>query len=99
LFGTGGPIEEAQTILDDHLVKSQAIAASPFSKPFHSRILPWETKLRRFQACVPALVVSHVRTYSAARVLPSAAKIPVQNAVQQLDVALCVINSHGAGDT
>ncbi|KAF6266164.1 dynein heavy chain 9 [Scenedesmus sp. NREL 46B-D3] len=45
----GGPVEEAQMLLDDHVVKSQAMAASPFSKPFEERLVPWERKLRRFQ--------------------------------------------------
>lgn len=50
LWGTaGGPVEEAQMLLDDHVVKSQAMAASPFSKPFEERLVPWEKKLRRFQ--------------------------------------------------
>ena len=45
----GGPVEEAQTLLDDHIVKSQAMAASPFAKPFAERLVPWERKLVRFQ--------------------------------------------------
>eukprot|EP00878_Enallax_costatus_P013463 GHUV01014078.1.p1 GENE.GHUV01014078.1~~GHUV01014078.1.p1 ORF type:complete len:1340 (+),score=424.03 GHUV01014078.1:252-4271(+) len=45
----GGPVEEAQMLLDDHVVKSQAMAASPFSKPFEERLVPWEKKLRTFQ--------------------------------------------------
>lgn len=46
---SGAPVEEAQMLLDDHVVKSQAMAASPFSKPFEERLVPWEQKLRRFQ--------------------------------------------------
>lgn len=45
----GGPVEEAQVLLEDHIVKSQAMAASPFSKPFEERLVPWEQKLQRFQ--------------------------------------------------
>jgi hypothetical protein len=45
----GGPVEEAQVLLEDHIVKSQAMAASPFSKPFEDRLVPWEQKLQRFQ--------------------------------------------------
>lgn len=48
----GGPVEEAQILLEDHIVKSQAMAASPFSKPFEDRLVPWEQKLQRFQVCV-----------------------------------------------
>jgi dynein heavy chain len=46
---SGGPVEETQVLLEDHIVKSQAMAASPFSKPFEDRLVPWEQKLQRFQ--------------------------------------------------
>lgn len=49
IIRTGGPVEEAQALLDDHIVKAGAMAASPFSKPLAQRLLPWEAKLRRFQ--------------------------------------------------
>lgn len=42
-------MEEAQGLLDDHIVKSQAMTASPFAKPFLDRLVPWEQKLTRFQ--------------------------------------------------
>lgn len=42
-------MEEAQTLLDDHIVKSQAMAASPFAAPFEYVIVPWEKKLTRLQ--------------------------------------------------
>ncbi|KAG2490029.1 hypothetical protein HYH03_011494 [Edaphochlamys debaryana] len=45
----GGPVDEALTLLDDHIVKSQAMTASPFAKPFIERLQPWERKLVRFQ--------------------------------------------------
>ncbi|KIZ07416.1 Dynein heavy chain 7, axonemal [Monoraphidium neglectum] len=45
----GAPIEEAQMLLDDHVVKAQAMSSSPASRPFVERIGPWEAKLRRFQ--------------------------------------------------
>ena len=45
----GGPVDEAQMLLDDHIVKSQAMTASPFAKPFIERLAPWERKLVRFQ--------------------------------------------------
>ena len=47
----GGPVDEAQTLLDDHIVKTQAMLASPFAKPFLDRLAPWEEKLRRIQVC------------------------------------------------
>ncbi|GLI65190.1 hypothetical protein VaNZ11_008652 [Volvox africanus] len=45
----GGPVDEALGLLDDHIVKSQAMSASPFAKPFMERLQPWERKLVRFQ--------------------------------------------------
>ncbi|GFH10427.1 uncharacterized protein HaLaN_05737, partial [Haematococcus lacustris] len=45
----GGPVDEAQALLDDHIVKSQAMTASPFARPFIDRLGPWEKKLVRFQ--------------------------------------------------
>jgi hypothetical protein len=45
----GGPVDEAQMLLDDHIVKSQAMTASPFAKPFIEKLAPWERKLVRFQ--------------------------------------------------
>ena len=48
----GGPIDEAQALLDDHIVKTQAMRASPFAKPHIDRIIPWEAKLTRLQDIV-----------------------------------------------
>ena len=48
----GGPIDEAQALLDDHIVKTQAMRASPFAKPFVDRTTPWEAKLLRLQDIV-----------------------------------------------
>lgn len=48
----GGPVDEAQALLDDHIVKSQAMTASPFAKPFEERLFPWERKLVRFQEII-----------------------------------------------
>lgn len=45
----GGPVDEAQMLLDDHLVKVQAMMASPFAKPFEAELVPWERKLTRLQ--------------------------------------------------
>ena len=46
----GGPLDEAQTLLDDHIIKSRAMSASPFAKPFAADILPWVTRLTRLNA-------------------------------------------------
>ncbi|GBG65773.1 hypothetical protein CBR_g52364 [Chara braunii] len=45
----GGPIDEAQTLLDDHLVKTRAMAASPAAEAFGSRISSWEGQLIHVQ--------------------------------------------------
>ena len=46
----GGPLDEAQTLLDDHIIKSRAMSASPYAKPFAADILPWVTRLTRLNA-------------------------------------------------
>lgn len=46
----GGPLDEAQTLLDDHIIKSRAMSASPAAKPFAADILPWVTRLTRLNA-------------------------------------------------
>ncbi|MEW5299252.1 MAG: hypothetical protein WDW36_002285 [Sanguina aurantia] len=50
----GGPVDVAQGLLDDHIVKSQAMSASPFAQPFMDRLGPWESKLVRFQDILEA---------------------------------------------
>ena len=46
----GGPLDEAQTLLDDHIIKSRAMSASPFAKPFAAEITPWVARLTRLSA-------------------------------------------------
>ena len=48
----GGPVDEAQTLLDEHIVKTQAMRASPFAAPFIDRVVPWEERLTRLQDIV-----------------------------------------------
>lgn len=45
----GAPVDEAQMLLDDHLVKLQAMGSSPFAQPFEDQIVPWGRKLSRLQ--------------------------------------------------
>jgi hypothetical protein len=42
-------IDEIQAVLDDHIVKTQAIRSSPFCKPFEGDVLSWEAKLTIIQ--------------------------------------------------
>ncbi|MEW5313906.1 MAG: hypothetical protein WDW38_005438 [Sanguina aurantia] len=44
-----GGTDEIQTILDDQIVKIQAMNASPFVKPFAERAQSWESRLQTLQ--------------------------------------------------
>jgi dynein heavy chain, axonemal len=45
----GGPVDEAQMLLDDHIIKAQAMLASPFAAPFQQQLVPWNATLARLQ--------------------------------------------------
>ena len=47
-----GGTDEVQTILDDQIVKIQAMNASPFVKPFKDRAENWEQTLQTLQVGV-----------------------------------------------
>ncbi len=44
-----GGTDEIQTVLDDQIVKIQAMNASPFVKPFKERAGSWEATLQNLQ--------------------------------------------------
>ena len=48
----GVAVEEVQTLLDDHLMKTQAMKGSSFAKPFLSDISSWETLLMCAQSII-----------------------------------------------
>ncbi|KAG0598749.1 hypothetical protein M758_12G097900 [Ceratodon purpureus] len=45
----GGPIEEAQLLLDEHIVKTQNMLASPFAAPFEEHLTRWLNSLVKLQ--------------------------------------------------
>ena len=45
-------LEEIQTMLDDQIVKTQTMRASPFIKPFENEIKSWEHRLLRIQETI-----------------------------------------------
>lgn len=51
-----GPVEEVQTLLDDHIVKSQAMVASPYAEPFRDEVIEWEQKLNSMQDIIDVLL-------------------------------------------
>lgn len=71
----GGPLDEAQTLLDDHIIKSRAMSASPAAMPFAADILPWVTRLTRLNSileqwltcqvtrCTHHPLVAHIRPF------------------------------------
>ena len=57
----GGPLDESQTLLDDHIIKSRAMSVSPFAKPFAAEIAPWVTRLTRLSAILEQWLTCQVQ--------------------------------------
>ena len=62
--------EESAQQLDDHIVMTQAMSFSPYKKPFESRIISWENKLRTTQVSLQMIFV--IRTVS---IIPLGAQV------------------------
>ncbi|GLC77190.1 hypothetical protein PLESTF_001896200 [Pleodorina starrii] len=54
----GSSVEEAQMLLDDHVVKSQAMLSSPAAAPFLERIEGWVKKLYTMQEIIDSWMVA-----------------------------------------
>ncbi|KXZ43278.1 hypothetical protein GPECTOR_96g744 [Gonium pectorale] len=54
----GSSVEEAQTLLDDHTVKAQAMLSSPAAAPFLERIEGWVRKLAGMQDIIDEWMVA-----------------------------------------
>ncbi|GIL46228.1 hypothetical protein Vafri_3260 [Volvox africanus] len=54
----GSSVEEAQMLLDDHLIKSQAMLSSPAAAPFLERIEGWVKKLSNMQDVIDSWMVA-----------------------------------------
>ncbi|GBG90862.1 hypothetical protein CBR_g51368 [Chara braunii] len=50
----GSPVEDAQMLLDDHIVKVQTMSASPYATPFMDRIVAWEKTVTTMQGILEA---------------------------------------------
>jgi dynein heavy chain len=57
----GSSVEEAQLLLDDHTIKSQAMQSSPAAAAFLERIETWVKKLSGMQDIFDAWLQAQVR--------------------------------------
>ena len=49
-------IDDVQTLLDDHIVKTRTIRGSPFCRPFEKECREWEAKLTYIQDSIDQIL-------------------------------------------
>ena len=52
-----GSVEDIESYLDEHLVKTQTMRGSPYFKPFEKEVLGWESQLVRIQDTINKWVI------------------------------------------
>ena len=55
--------DTGQALLDDHIVKTLSMRASPFVKPLEARVLAWETLLTAAQELVDSWLACQVSSW------------------------------------
>jgi dynein heavy chain len=57
----GSSAEEAQMLLEEHIIKTQAMKSSPFSKPIIENIILWERKLSLMDAIITEWLICQLK--------------------------------------
>jgi hypothetical protein len=54
-------VEEAQLLLDEHTVKTQAMKSSPFAAPIYEALVEWEKKLSLIEGVLDEWLVCQMK--------------------------------------
>jgi hypothetical protein len=57
----GSAVEEAQLLLDEHTVKTQAMKSSPFAAPIYEALVEWEKKLALIEGVLDEWLVCQMK--------------------------------------
>jgi dynein heavy chain len=57
----GAAVEEAQLLLDEHTVKTQAMKSSPFAAPIYEALVEWEKKLALIEGVLDEWLVCQTK--------------------------------------